>query len=188
MAKGVQRLLADAVYDVFNANIEMGDGKPLFCPEHKNIVNLNGDAVPTMESLTKALYALKTMTDAFNRPLAIRPSFLLFPLSLEAHSEQFFSNQFQVIPAPMGVKNIYYNFASRIYENRLDTQNPLVWYILGPNNTNVKVVYLNGNKSPYVETVDNFNIDGITTKVRFDFGVTAPTWRSMIKVVNTPLS
>jgi hypothetical protein len=183
LAQGVLRLIGDAVYNVFEANSAMGDGKPLFNADHANMYAIPGsDSVPTVESLGAALYTLESQTDLYGHRLNIQPAFLLFPLRMRTAVEKFFASEFIGTQGEPNIRNIFFNYLNRIYEPRLDDQNDgKAWYIIGPKDMGVRVLYLNGIKVPYVESQNEFNIDGVTTKVRFDFGVKAISWRAMVQ-------
>jgi hypothetical protein len=45
----------------------------------------------------------------------------------------------------------------------------------------VRVFYLDGQKAPYMDSKEGWNIDGVEYKVRMDVGVKAVSWRGLQK-------
>ena len=43
------------------------------------------------------------------------------------------------------------------------------------------VFFLNGNQTPYLESREGFNMDGVEYKVRIDCGAKAVDWRALYK-------
>jgi hypothetical protein len=183
---GVARLIGDHVYDVFNSNPTMGDKKPLFAPEHKNISTFGVDGVPTVEKLNDIFLKMAEQTDMMGYRLNIQPEVFFFPVALRAAAETFFNSEYIGTQALPNVRNYFFKILERIYEPRLDVMGPdgkNTFYVIGRKDKGVKVFYYNGIKAPYFAQREEFDVDGVTCKVRFDFGVKAVTWRSMLKAV-----
>jgi len=74
-------------------------------------------------------------------------------------------------------RNDAYNIVSTI----IDTPRLLGtgWYVFAsPAQQSVlEVAFLNGNRVPYLETEQGFDVDGVRYKVRFDYGVGAVGYR-----------
>jgi len=47
----------------------------------------------------------------------------------------------------------------------------------------IEVGFLNGKQTAYTEMQTGFEVDGVTWKVRLDYGVAAVGWRGAHKVV-----
>jgi hypothetical protein len=160
----------------------MGDGKALFHNDHKNIVSGGGTGAPPVESVSLAIRAMTGQKDPFGKLLSIKPKYFLAPRCLEAPAETFFVSEMVGTAALPTTKNIYAGRFTRIYDDRLDDISPTTWYLVGEKSMGVSVFYLRGQKLPYVELEQGFKIDGVTYKVRFDFGVKALSWRNFVQV------
>ncbi|MDR1165738.1 MAG: hypothetical protein LBO66_07675 [Deltaproteobacteria bacterium] len=182
LGRGVSRHVGDAVYNVLASDI-MGDKKPLFdSAAHSNVVIGGGDGTPTVDSISKALLKMSEQKDVVGKRLSLRPVFFLAPLALQAACETFFNSQMIGTQALPTTKNIYANHFTRIYDHRLDQLSPTTWYFVGEKAMGVRVLYLRGVKTPYMEDHVEFNVDAIKYKVRFDYGVKAISWRNFIQV------
>jgi hypothetical protein len=181
MGAGVQRLIGDTVYGVFNNNDVMGDGKPLFSSDHKNISAFGPDGIPTVAKMGKAINTMRLQKDMVGNLLNIQPEVILMPIGLEVAAETFFRSEYIGTEALPNVRNLYAGYKTRIYEPRLDSQNPNTFYLVGPRDMAVRVFYLGGTRVPYMEAQNKFDTDGVKYKVRFDFGVKAISFRSMVK-------
>ena len=73
------------------------------------------------------------------------------------------------------------SYFTRVYEARLDDASSVIWYLAGPKGKTVKVFFLNGNRTPYLETKEGWNIDGVEFKVRIDAGAKAMDWKALIR-------
>ncbi|VCX22402.1 hypothetical protein BANRA_00780 [Escherichia coli] len=45
----------------------------------------------------------------------------------------------------------------------------------------IEVAYLNGVDTPYIDQMEGFSVDGVTTKVRIDAGVAPVDHRGLVK-------
>ncbi len=176
------RKIGDIAYAVLTANSNMGDGTALFHADHKNLAD-PATAIGTagMAAGIKAMGLQKDMKG--KRSLNIRPEFVLAPKSLEAGAEVFFtSEKFDTTNSGATRTNIYAgNKYTRIYEARLDDDSVTSWYLLAARGKTVKVFFLGGNMTPYMETRQGWNVDGVEYKVRIDAGAKALDWKTMYK-------
>jgi hypothetical protein len=181
MGWAVARKIGDAVYGILAANDRMGDGKNLFDGTfHHNVIT--GGGVPTVDTLGAADLAMGTQRDHFEeRRLNIIPEYFLAPLALRVSSETFFNSQLIGTAALPGVQNIYHGRFTRVYEPRLDDLNPNAWYLVGRKDMGVRVFYLNGVEEPYIEQDFTRPVDGVSYRVRFDFGAKAISWRAFVR-------
>ena len=175
------RKIGDIVYAVINANSAMGDGTALFHADHGN---LGSAAVIGMVPMGAGIKAMRLQKDLKGkRSLNIRPQFFLAPASIEAAAEVFFSSEnFDATNKGATRNNIYAGSKyKRIYEARLDDVSETAYYLLGPKGKTIKVFFLHGNKTPYLETRNGWDRDGIEYKVRLDAVAKALDWKTMHK-------
>lgn len=175
------RKIGDAVFAVVTANAAMGDGTALFHASHGN---LGAGAVIGTAGFGAGIKAMGLQKDIKGkRRLNIRPHFVLAPYSIEAVSEVFFQSEyFDGTDKSATRKNIYAGSKyKRVYESRLDDDSQTAWYLLGPKGKTIKVFFLNGNKKPYMESRQGWNVDGLEFKIRIDAVAKALDWKTMYK-------
>ncbi|MCF8043282.1 MAG: hypothetical protein K9K65_11620 [Desulfarculaceae bacterium] len=173
------RKVGDVIYAVLIANSAMGDGTALFATSHGNL--LTGASLGTA-SLGEAFKAMALQKGPNNAAtLNIQPQFLIAPVALKSDHEMFF-NTTQIGNADTGTiyQNPYAgNVLTRIYEPRLDASDAAAWYLAADKGKTIVAYFLNGVQSPYTESRDGWNTDGIEYKVRIDVGAKAMDWRRM---------
>lgn len=175
------RKIGDLAYAVLIANAAMGDGVNLFDATDHNNVGTAG-AIGT-DTLAEAIRLMKMQKDEKNlRRLNIQPQYLITSVANEAASEIFFQTlQWHDVDTSATRKNIYAgNLFTRVYDPRLDDNDPAAWYIAGPKGKTVNLYFLNGVEAPYLETKQGWNIDGTEFKVRGDACAKAVDWRALV--------
>jgi len=184
LGEAAKRTVGDIAWAALTANANMGDGRPLFCTQHHNLVN--GIAFD-LDGLGKMILALTSQKDLKGkRRIVVNPTFLLAPRALWLTAEKFFGSEFIGTGDEPNVKNpLAGTFAKekRIYEPRLDDEDTKTFYIVGPKGRLVRVFFLNGVKRPYLETREGWTRDGREYKVRIDCGAAAMDWRAGVKGV-----
>ena len=183
------RKLGDIAYAVLTANADMGDGAALFVAGHSNIATGADIDPPGIATLAAAILAMKLQKDLLGlRRLNIRPQFFIAPCTLEGTCEVLFrsgsfsDNDTIETDSSLGsTRNNPYagNYFTRVYEPRLDDADPAAWYLAGPKGKTVKMFYLDGKKTPYLENRTGFTVDGFESKVRIDAGAKALHWAGL---------
>jgi hypothetical protein len=177
------RKRGDVAYAVLTANAAMGDGTALFASGHSNLA-ASAKTAPSVTSLGLGIKEMKLQKDLkAKRRLNIRPIFAIMPVTLEAAAEQYF-NTLQiggVSNSPNLINPYAGKYFTRVYEPRLDDDSTTGWYLAGAKGKTVKIFYLNGIKTPYLETRQGFTVDGIEYKVRLDCGAKAMDWKGLWK-------
>jgi len=145
----------------------MGDSNPLFHSAHGNLAG--SGAVISVTSLGTARTAMRTQKNLDNRVINIQPRFLLVPAALETVAEQLLT-QIDATKAadvnPFGSGKL-----ELIVDPRLDAVSALRWYLVGDQGYGgLEVAHLAGSEGPTLETKAGFEVDGVSFKVRLDFG------------------
>ncbi|MEN6335879.1 MAG: peptidase, partial [Phycisphaerales bacterium] len=109
--------------------------------------------------------------------LNIKPAFFLAGESKLATAETFFQSVYKDSTSLMQA-NIFQNAVQRIYESRITGTE---WYLMARKGKTVRVFFLNGVQTPYVEQKDGWDVDGTEMKVRIDAAAKAIDWRGMYK-------
>lgn len=179
MGADVKLLYGDLVYAVLTANAAMGDGTALFHADHGNLGTAGAVSETTIGEMIKLMKLQKDIGG--RKRLNIRPQFILAPVALEQAIETFFSSDMFVNSDAAATRNnIYSGRYNRVYEPRLDDDSATAWYAAAANKT-VKMSFLNGNSSPYMEREKEFETDCIKWKVRTDAVAKAVRWEGLFK-------
>ncbi len=183
------RKIGDLPYAVLVANSSMGDGNALFSAAHANYVAHGSGAIPGVSTIAAGILAMGVQKDILGkRRLNIRPVYFLAPKALEGSSEVFFrTDRFSdtnTLATDSSLASTRVNPYSgtvfiRVYEARLDDSDAAAWYLAASKGRTVKVYFLNGVQSPYMETRQGWNVDGLEYKVRIDAGAKAIAWKGL---------
>lgn len=192
-SESASRKIGDIVYAIITANGNMGDGHAIFDNTyHANDAASGYRGVPGIDSLNEAERAMGTHKDIKGlRRLNIRPVFFLAPLALKGRSELFFKSEkysdSNTVATDSSLASTRANVWSgdilkRIYEPRLDDDSLTAWYLLARKGMTVKVVFLNGQKSPILEmNQPGFSVEGFEYAVVIDVGAYATRSEGMYR-------
>ena len=186
MGMAAKGTIGDLVYGVLTSNPALADNVALFHNTHNNLSAGAGSAL-SVESLDAARTKMRTQktskASGQERPLNIRPAFVLTPVALESKALQLInSTSVPTAQVNQGVANPIQGFAKVIAEPRLDDNSATAWYLAAGQGTDtIEVAYLNGVDTPYMEQQQGFTVDGVATKVRIDAGVAPLDHRGLQK-------
>lgn len=181
MGEAAARKIGDLPYGVLNTNGNMRDGVALF---HANHGNLGTAAVISETTVGEAIKLAGVQKGLKGKqPLNIQLRYLIAPKAIEGACEIFFaSNQFTGSTPGSTRSNIYGGARFiRAYDARLDVTSATAYYATGEPGKTVKVFFLGGNQTPYMETKQGWSVDGVEYKVRIDAAAKALDWKAMVK-------
>lgn len=173
------RLIGDIAYACLTSNPKMADGERLFSTKHKNLYTGKG-GLPTVPNLGAVRSGMKAQTDSKGNKRPIRPVFFLAPTGMETECDVFFNTQIASVGPvtstqanPVAHNPFGGTYFQRVHEYRLDDADADAWYLAGHKGSTVTVFFLNGVMTPYMETQNGWNTDGVEMKVRMDAGAKA---------------
>ena len=178
-----RRKEADIVYSLLTGNPTMSDGNDLFSSGHNNLASNTGNV--TQDRLSEGRKLMRQQTGPNGSILDLQPAFLLTPVAQQTDAEVLLRST--MLPESgsyaMTDYNPWANLLRPIAEPRLDNVSEDAWYLVAdPSQADtIEVAFLDGNEAPYVEEQEEFHRDGISYKVRHDFGAGAMEWRSFFK-------
>ncbi|MCY9821131.1 ClpP-like prohead protease/major capsid protein fusion protein [Aeromonas media] len=178
--------IGDLVYAVLTGNVKMPDNKTLFHADHKNLLT-GADAAMGIKGLSAAKTLMRGQRavgadDKPGRALNIRPGYALVPIELEDTALQLInSTSVPGADANSGIANPIKGFVDVIGEPRLSDASTEAWYLAAKGGDTIEVAYLDGQHTPWIEQQEGFTVDGVTTKVRIDAGVSALDYRGLVK-------
>jgi phage major head subunit gpT-like protein len=142
----------------------MGSGSPLFHSTHGNLASVG--AAISITSLGAARAAMRLQKNLDNRVVNITPKYLVVPAALETVAEQLLTQIHATKAADVNPIKL-----ELVVDPRLDAASSLRWYLAGDQNRGgLEVAHLAGSEGPIVETKNGFEVDGVSFKVRLDFG------------------
>lgn len=181
LGRAAARSIENDVYAYLASNPTLVDGKALFHADHNNITGTA--AAPTVLVLDAMRQQMAQHKDKdANDYLDIRPSLALAPLSLGSTLRVLNGSQYDPDAANKLQRP---NIVNGLLSSVVDTPrlSGTAWYMFAdPTNEPVfEVNFLNGQQSPYMESQNGFEVDGIQWKIRLDYGVGAVGYRGVLK-------
>lgn len=177
--RAAKATIGDLVYAVLVDNEKMSDKKALFSADHKNMITGGMD----VETISAGRTAMRQQKEG-ERTLNIRPAFMLVPTTLETQAIQVVkSGSVKGADVNSNIINPIRDLAEIVAEPRLDDASEKDWYMASRQGSDtIEVAYLNGIDAPYIDQLEGFTSDGVTTKVRIDAGVAPVDYRGLLKV------
>lgn len=159
----------------------MGDGVALFHANHSNIASVAGP--PSVATFDNARVMMASQQDPNgNDYIDLRPSVWLGPIALGGDARvvndaQYDPDTANKLQRPNKVRG---QFRDIVDTPRLTGT---AWYAFADpaEDPVIEVGFLNGQQSPYMEMQLGFRVDGVSWKVRYDYGVAAVGWRGAVK-------
>lgn len=146
------------------ANPAMSDGVTVFHADHGNLTGTAAD--PSIASLSATRLAMRKMKGLGGLLIDVTPRFVLVPPELETVAEQVLT---EIAAAKTEDVNPFGKL-SLLVEPRLTVANR--WYVVADpaSAEGLEYAYLEGAPGPQIETRAGFEVDGVQTRVRLDFG------------------
>lgn len=151
---------------------------------HANLTS-SGTAL-SVASLGVGRLAMRKQKDNTNtETLNIEPSVLVVPVGKEDLARQLLVSETDPASSNSRVPNIYRNRFSVVSDPYLDGISATAWYLFaGPMDVAAfEVVFLDGNQTPFVDDMIDFDTDAMKFKIRLDYGVAIGDWRAAYKNV-----
>lgn len=178
LARGLGREAASFearfLVDLLEANSgfgpDMSDGDPLFDAAH---ANLGEAAALGQEPLALGRAAMRKQQSLNGDVIGIGPKYLIVPTDLETEGEKLLA---AITPHSVEDVNPFSNL-TLLVEPRLASA---IGYYLVADPSQVEgleYAYLAGAPGPQTETKVGFEVDGVSVKVRLDFGAGFVDWR-----------
>lgn len=160
---------AGYLVDLLASNPTMAtDSTALFHANHGNLAGTGTViSVTSLGLATKAMRLQKGLDAA--TPIDATPKFLIVPAALETVALQYLAT---ITPDTSANVNPYAGKLELIVDPRLDAKSATAWYMASDPATlsGLEYAYLEGQRGPYVEVRNGFEIDAVEIKARLDFG------------------
>lgn len=185
-ANAAVRLERDLVFSVLTSNPTMSDSVALFHADRGNLISTaNPLGITTLNAARQKMRAQKDSSGGY---VLTQPRFLIVSTLQEGTGEALVASMTYrpasdtEIDTPKWVKGL-----EIIADPRLDESDAEDWYLLSRPQTApvIELGTLNEQKSPTVETEQDFDRDILKLKCRYDVGVSAVGWAGVVKTVFT---
>lgn len=174
-----QRFINQKCYEALTKNAKIYDGKNLFDASHHNLFT---GAEPSIASFNEMIVAMSQQKDIDNKGvLNIKPRFVLAPVTLGMTIRQILESTADPDGANSGVVNPMRGAFRLITDAQLDIANPEGYYaVADPNDVDtIEVTYLNGKRTPTLESRASWDTLGIEYRMFHDFGINIIDYRGM---------
>lgn len=174
-----QRFINQKCYEALTKNAKIYDGKNLFDASHHNLFT---GAEPSIASFNEMIVAMSQQKDIDNKGvLNIKPRFVLAPVALGMAIRQILESTADPNGANSGVVNPMRGAFQLITDAQLDIANPEGYYaVADPNDVDtIEVTYLNGKRTPTLESRASWDTLGIEYRMFHDFGINIIDYRGM---------
>lgn len=153
----------DFLAKMIASNPNMSDGKGVFHADHNNLI---AAADIDVTSLSAARLAMRKMVGLGGSLIGATPRFVLVPAEMETEAEQVLS---EIAAAKTDDVNPFAKLTLLVEPRFTDDS---AWYVVADPAAidGLEYAYLEGAPGPQVETRAGFEVDGVQTKVRLDFG------------------
>lgn len=174
-----QRFINQKCYEALTKNAEIYDGNKLFDASHNNLFT---GAAPSIASFNEMIVAMAKQKDINDKDvLNIKPRFVLAPVALGMTIRQILESTANPDATNSGVMNPMKAAFQLITDAQLDIVNPKGYYaIADPNDVDtIEVTYLNGKRTPTLESRVSWDTLGIEYRMFHDFGINIIDYRGM---------
>nr|DAF34666.1 MAG TPA: major capsid protein [Caudoviricetes sp.] len=174
-----QRFINQKCYEALTQNAKIFDGKNLFDASHNNLFT---GAAPSIASFNEMIVAMAKQKDINGKDvLNIKPHFVLAPVALGMAIRQILESTADPDATNSGVMNPMKGAFQLITDAQLDIVNPKGYYaVADPNEADgIEVTYLNGNRTPTLESKVSWDTLGIEYRMFHDFGINIIDYRGM---------
>lgn len=176
------RGINNLVYKLLCSNPVMYDGNQLFCSTHGNVA-------AQAEKISTALFSemkklMRKQKDISQKAfLNIAPAFVIAPSSLEVDIQQFLLSTSAIDGINSGVVNVFKNSMKPIIDATLDGYSEKKLYMAASSNLcdTIEVTYLNGKKTPTLESAVDWKRLGIEYRIYADVGVNLLDYKGLVE-------
>jgi HK97 family phage prohead protease len=190
LGEAASRAVCDDVYaKLLTVHTMDDDSNPLF--DAANHSNVYGAATISVDTVDDVRVGMATQTDKTGNTIGIRPQYLICPVAYEGTASTLRNSQFDPDTGNGDTNRVNWVAGTFevIAEHRIDADatNPTNWFMAGPKGRTIRVYFLNGVETPYLERRDGFRIDGMEMKVRLDYGVAVLDYRGLALTGTAPV-
>lgn len=165
----------DFIVNMITSNPAMSDGNAVFHASHGNIL---ASGSLDLTGLANARLAMRRQTGPGGMMIEVTPGYVLVPPELETTAEKLLA---EITATTSDDVNPFSNL-TLLVEPRLTDDNQF-YVVADPASVEgLEYAYLEGAPGPQTETRAGFEVDGVQTKIRLDFGAGWIDYRGWFRV------
>lgn len=162
---------------IINNQVMLEDGLALFHANHNNLTG-TGTAI-SVASLGVGRTKMRLQTDLEGELLNLNPIYLVVPAAKETLAQQFIA---QISPIQGADVNVFANKLQVITEPRLDAASGVSWYMaVDKGQLQIGEMALIDGQGPEIFVKEGWEVDGMETKIRYNFGMAVVDFRGIYK-------
>lgn len=155
----------DFIVNMIRLSPVMSDGIPVFDARHGNVTADSG-LLMSFANLRAARLAMRRQTAPGGMQIDVTPRFVLVPPELETEAEQMLA---EIAASTTADVNPFANLTLLVEPRLVDEEQ--FYVVADPGSVDgLEYAYLEGAPGPQMETRAGFEVDGVQTKIRLDFG------------------
>lgn len=167
------------VWNLVKTNPNMRDGTAVYSASAARKNEVAGSTIND-SVLDLARRAMRTMKGLDGEPISVSPKFIVVNSARETEAQKALV---VVQPQQTANANVFANTLEIIVEPLLDdvNNNPFYFFADPAAMAALEYCYLDGESGPYLETRWGFEVDGVSLKVRHDFGAGFVDFRGTVR-------
>jgi hypothetical protein len=141
-------------------------------------------SLPSVASIGDGRAAMRKQKNLRGKEtLNIAPKYILLPTGLETGTEQLLVSMTDPASSNSGVRNPFTGKLIPVCDAELDQYSATAWYLAAQAGLvdTIEVTYLNGQKTPIIESQVAFDVLGMKWRIYIDYGVTLLDFRGLYK-------
>ena len=141
-------------------------------------------SAPSVISLGDGRAAMRKQKNLRSKEtLNIAPKYILIPTGLETETDQLLTSITDPASSNSGVRNPFTGKLIPVCDAELDQYSTTAWYLAAQAGLvdTIEVTYLNGQKTPIIESQVAFDVLGMKWRIYIDYGVTLLDFRGLYK-------
>lgn len=176
--RGAAEFIAQQLVDLVAGNPTMSDSVALFHATHGNLGTPGAISITTLTEALKLMRLQKGLDGV--TPIDVTPKYLGVPAALEVVARQYVA---QINATKTSDVNPFTADLEVVVDPRLDAKSATAWYLAADPATidTVEYSFLESEPGPQLFTRVGFDVDGVETKVRLDFGCGVIDHRGLFK-------
>lgn len=188
--QAARRLQNKKVYEILTSNPVMSDTFNLFSASHVSGSNQSASSgAISVTNVNSAFVSMMTQKGPNGQVLGYQPRYLIVPVALSGQALQLINSTADPLAGGSSTTgnsnsaNIYGPGSVRpisvVVEPLLDAASTTAWYMFADSGQldTCEIAFLQGEESPVMDSIEEFDTDTWKYKVRQTFGVKAIDWR-----------
>jgi hypothetical protein len=176
--RAAAEFIAKELVAKLTSNPTMDDGVVLFHATHGNLGTAGVISITTLAEALKLMRLQKGLDG--KTPVDVTPKYLVVPAALEVVARQYVA---QINATKASDVNPFNADLEVVVDPRLDANSATAWYLAADASSidTIEYSFLEGEPGPQFESRAGFDVEGIETKVRLDFGCGVVDHRGLFK-------